>query len=79
MSIYGWAEDHLSRLFESTDAKSSSGSLIFHRRIHCVSVCDGIAYYGDDGMNIKALNWKTGISSFSLSFIIGIARQRECA
>ena len=52
--------DELHLIYESECVRTGSGLVLPQRHIHCLATAGDMVYYGDDAMNVKALNWKTG-------------------
>ena len=52
----------LHTVFESEDVKGSRGASIQYRPVQSLAVHSKVAYYGDDGTNVKALDWLQGWS-----------------
>lgn len=48
-------------VFESEGVRSTDGSTLCCRGVRGMTIRNGLVYYGDDGPNVKALNWKSGI------------------
>ena len=51
-------------IYASENIKASNGIDLTVRHIRCLAAANQMIYYGDDGVNIKALNWKTGNNYF---------------
>jgi hypothetical protein len=51
-------DESLHLIFESENVRLPSGTSFTFRPIHCATVSNHHIYYGDDGMNIKVLDWK---------------------
>ncbi|XP_006821974.1 uncharacterized protein LOC102802941 [Saccoglossus kowalevskii] len=49
----------LSLVFVSEDVSSSTSSIITLRKIHCLAAHQDVIFYGDNGVNVKVLQWKT--------------------
>ncbi|XP_074655540.1 uncharacterized protein LOC141909080 isoform X2 [Tubulanus polymorphus] len=47
-------------IYESENLKVAPGQTLFISAVKCLTTNENTIFYGDDGVNIKALNWKTG-------------------
>ncbi|ELU07460.1 hypothetical protein CAPTEDRAFT_209463 [Capitella teleta] len=59
--VYELRNETLHLIYESENAKLPCGSLCSFRPIHCVGVSHQMVYYGDDGMNLKVLDWRNSL------------------
>ncbi|XP_070560370.1 uncharacterized protein [Ptychodera flava] len=59
VKVWRIRNQQLSLLFVADDIKSSSSQVITLRRIQCLAAFQDTIYYGDNGVNVKALQWKT--------------------
>ena len=50
----------LRQLFRSEQIRHRFGGDVIDRSVHSHTCYGDVIYYGDDGMNVKALNWKNG-------------------
>ncbi len=66
IKVYQARDCRLCPVFESENVKSTSGVRLSWRHIRSLEMANHIVYYGDDGMNIKALDWKLGRNSEDL-------------
>lgn len=48
-------------IFVSENVKDLSGHLLHMRHVRCLAVKGDNLFYGDDGVNLKVLAWKTGM------------------
>ena len=60
LQVFQLRDHALHLLYESDDAKLASGARALHRPIRCLAIANQKLYYGDDGMNLKVLDWKKG-------------------
>ncbi|ESO99514.1 hypothetical protein LOTGIDRAFT_231111 [Lottia gigantea] len=63
--VYSSSEDGIIKVYEIRERKlcclfESDNLDLINRYIRCIISCNNILYYGDDGINIKAVNWKKG-------------------
>ena len=49
---------------ENVKLEGSPRAAVIWRQIKCLAVFNQNIYYGDEGMNLKVLNWKTGYLDF---------------
>lgn len=63
IQVYELREKELHVMFVSENVKSTSGSQLPWRPIRSMCVTNQKIYFGDDGMNVKALDWKKGNTS----------------
>ena len=62
IKIYNFHDTRLHLVFESENVRLESGEAVTWRRILSLATVNERVYYGDDGMNIKVLQWKRGRS-----------------
>ena len=55
---------------ENVKLEGSPRATVIWRQIKCLAVSDQNIYYGDEGMNLKVLNWKTGYLALFYSISI---------
>ena len=53
-------ERKLRVLFRSDNLRHRFGGDLSQRSVHAICVCNSVLYYGDNGPNVKALQWKDG-------------------
>lgn len=61
IKVYEIRDKHFICVFESGNVRSTDGSYLCCRGIRGMAVRDDVIYYGDDGTNVKALSWKSGL------------------
>lgn len=61
IKVYEVNGQQLQCVFESEGTRSTDGSALCCRGIRGMTISNGLVYYGDDGPNVKALNWKSGL------------------
>eukprot|EP00105_Crassostrea_gigas_P022782 XP_011442426.1 PREDICTED: F-box/WD repeat-containing protein pof1-like [Crassostrea gigas] len=61
IKVYEVNSQQLQCVFESEGTRSTDGSALCCRGIRGMTISNGLVYYGDDGPNVKALNWKSGL------------------
>lgn len=61
LKVHQWRKKKLVCLYKSEELRMADMRLISQRNIRHIGVFNQIIYYGDDGINIKAVNWKKGI------------------
>uniref|UniRef100_A0A8W8MIA8 F-box/WD repeat-containing protein 7 n=1 Tax=Magallana gigas TaxID=29159 RepID=A0A8W8MIA8_MAGGI len=59
IKVYEVNSQQLQCVFESEGTRSTDGSALCCRGIRGMTISNGLVYYGDDGPNVKALNWKS--------------------
>ncbi|KAK6176193.1 hypothetical protein SNE40_014522 [Patella caerulea] len=69
IKIYEIQEKKLSCVFESEDVKTEQGISLTNRYVRCITVCNDLIYYGDDAVNIKAINWRKGLVNKYLNHV----------
>ncbi|OWF41107.1 uncharacterized protein LOC110462920 [Mizuhopecten yessoensis] len=60
VKMFDVKDGHLSCLFASENVKPAPGCNLTERPIRGMAVAMDTVYYGDEGTNIKVLNWKKG-------------------
>ncbi|KAK3104936.1 hypothetical protein FSP39_013481 [Pinctada imbricata] len=60
IKVFETRESELVCIFESENIQAERGGILTERHIRGFYANDELIYYGDDGINIKVLNWKTG-------------------
>lgn len=60
ISVHKLQDDQIICLFVSENIRSENNGHLTQRYIRGFDVRDGLIYYGDDGTNIKVLDWRKG-------------------
>ncbi|XP_061189590.1 uncharacterized protein LOC133197526 isoform X2 [Saccostrea echinata] len=61
IKVYEIRDKRFHCVFESGNIRSTDGSYLCCRGVRGIAVRSDVIYYGDDGTNIKALSWKSGL------------------
>ncbi|KAL5014734.1 hypothetical protein ScPMuIL_009004 [Solemya velum] len=61
LKVFEIRDRDLACLFVSEDLHTKSRTPVTQRCIRSMAVSGDVVYFGDDGINIKALNWKKGL------------------
>ncbi|XP_076086696.1 uncharacterized protein LOC143057292 [Mytilus galloprovincialis] len=61
ISVHKLQDDQIICLFVSENIRSENNGHLTQRYIRGFDVRDGLIYYGDDGTNIKVLDWRKGL------------------
>ncbi|GAB6022913.1 hypothetical protein CHUAL_007007 [Chamberlinius hualienensis] len=59
IQVWEMLDRNLTQRFSMDELELPEGSDVILRTVRCMEVRDDWVYYGDDGPNIKAFNWKT--------------------
>ena len=65
LKVFKYQNGSLSPQYESENMRGPTGSLLTCRPILCLACHNNILYFGDDGLNVKALDWKKGVPEIS--------------
>lgn len=60
IKIWEVQDRDLKVMFSLEDLELPNGVEVILRMVRCMEVWENWVFYGDDGPNIKAFNWKTG-------------------
>lgn len=60
IKIWDVTDRDLKEKFSMDDLELPTGTEIILRTVHCIETYKEWVFYGDDGPNVKAFNWKTG-------------------
>ncbi|GAB1605958.1 mitochondrial division protein 1-like [Argonauta hians] len=63
IKVHQWQNKKLRCMYESTNLRLANHTPVYQRNIRSFFVVDDRVFYGDDGINIKIVNWKKGIAS----------------
>lgn len=58
LCVYELRGESLHLVYESENVRIESGAECIQRSIHSMAVSRQKLYYGDDGMNVKVLDWE---------------------
>ena len=61
INVYEIRDHSLCTVFVSENIKMSNGMQPACRPVLCLQPTNDAIFYGDDGLNIKVLDWKTGM------------------
>ena len=62
IKVFDVKDKQLHCVFTSDGIRSADGSPLCSRGVRGMAVNEGVVYYGDDGANVKALTWSSGIA-----------------
>ena len=60
IKVFDTRDGNLVCIFESENIQTKGGGRLTERCVRGFNARDNLIYYGDDGVNIKVLNWRTG-------------------
>ncbi len=70
IKIFQLREKTLHKVFASENITTKTGSALPWRPIKSMVAANNVVYFGDDGMNVKALDWKLGEVFYCYSSVL---------